>query len=74
MAAESRIYHQDLGPVLQACGLRRVGENVAQGYASGTAVTAGWMSSPGHRANLLNAEFRLIGVGAAQSHFLRMGL
>jgi uncharacterized protein YkwD len=66
MAAEGRMVHQDLGPVMAACDLQRVGENVAYGYPTGTAVTAGWMGSPGHRANILKPEFRLIGVGAAQ--------
>lgn len=66
MASEGRMYHQDLGPILSACGLRSVGENVAYGYSDGAAVTAGWMGSPGHRANILNASFGLLGVGAAQ--------
>ena len=35
-------------------------------YPDGTAVTAGWMGSTGHRANILNARYRLIGVGASQ--------
>ena len=67
MAAEQRMYHQDLGPILGACNLSRVGENVAYGYPSGQAVMAGWMGSPGHRGNILNGAYRLLGVGAAQS-------
>jgi uncharacterized protein YkwD len=67
MASENRMYHQDLGPVMAGCGLRMVGENVAYGFRDGGAVTAGWMGSPGHRANILEPEYRLIGVGAAQS-------
>lgn len=66
MAAEGRMQHQDLQPVLEACRLNRVGENVAYGYASGREVIAAWMASPGHRANLLTSQFRLIGVGAAR--------
>jgi hypothetical protein len=67
MAAERRMYHQDLGPILSACNLRAVGENVAYGYPSGQAVTAAWMGSTGHRRNILNSGYRLLGVGAAQS-------
>jgi uncharacterized protein YkwD len=67
MAAESRMYHQDLGPILTECRLSSVGENVAYGYPDGKAVTAGWMGSAGHRANILNSSYRLIGVGAAQN-------
>ncbi|MFG2352429.1 CAP domain-containing protein [Streptomyces sp. NPDC048521] len=42
------------------------GENVAYGYATAEQVMAGWMSSPGHRANILNCGFKEIGVGLAQ--------
>ncbi|MES4892406.1 CAP domain-containing protein [Streptomyces sp. NPDC096012] len=42
------------------------GENVAYGYATAEQVMAGWMSSPGHRANILNCSFKEIGVGLAQ--------
>ncbi|OLZ67545.1 hypothetical protein AV521_24650 [Streptomyces sp. IMTB 2501] len=42
------------------------GENVAYGYATADQVMAGWMSSPGHRANILNCSFKQIGVGLAQ--------
>jgi uncharacterized protein YkwD len=41
------------------------GENIAAGYASAAEVVAGWQASPGHNANLLNANFRTIGVGRA---------
>lgn len=37
------------------------GENVAQGYSTGADVHAGWMGSPGHRANILGA-FTDVGV------------
>jgi uncharacterized protein YkwD len=67
MADEDRMYHQDLGPVMTGCGLGMVGENVAYGFRDGKAVTAGWMASPGHRANILEPEYRLLGVGAAQN-------
>ena len=68
MAAESRMYHQELRPIMDECDLNSVGENVAYGYGSGRAVTEGWMSSPGHRANILNSRYRLLGVGAAQNN------
>ncbi|MGW5281830.1 CAP domain-containing protein [Streptomyces collinus] len=42
------------------------GENVAYGYGTPEEVMAGWMSSPGHRANILNCAFKEIGVGLAQ--------
>jgi uncharacterized YkwD family protein len=42
---------------------RAAGENIAMGYSSPEAVMDGWMNSPGHRANILNASFTTIGVG-----------
>ncbi len=66
MAVEGRMFHQELRPVLEACDLRAVAENVAWGYPTGASVTAAWLASPGHRTNLLNPGSTLIGVGAAQ--------
>ncbi|WP_326766478.1 CAP domain-containing protein [Streptomyces sp. NBC_01591] len=42
------------------------GENVAYGYSTPESVMAGWMDSPGHRANILDCSFKEIGVGLAQ--------
>ncbi|MEU6289117.1 CAP domain-containing protein [Streptomyces sp. NPDC046988] len=42
------------------------GENVAYGYETPEKVMAGWMSSPGHKENILNCDFKEIGVGLAQ--------
>lgn len=64
MATEQRMYHQDLGPILKACKLSMVGENVAYGYSTGKSVVNAWMNSPGHRANILNKDYRIDGVGA----------
>ncbi len=64
MAANETMAHQDLQPILSDCGLRSVGENVAYGYAGGKAVVAAWMDSPGHRANILEPSYRLLGLAA----------
>lgn len=39
------------------------GENIAAGYQTPAAVMAGWMDSSGHRANILDCDFKDIGVG-----------
>lgn len=39
------------------------GENIARGQADAAAVMDAWMNSPGHRANILNCNFRTLGVG-----------
>jgi uncharacterized protein YkwD len=40
-------------------------ENIAAGQQTPAAVMAGWMNSPGHRANILNCSLTQIGVGYA---------
>lgn len=45
-----------------------VGENIAWGggpLGSPLEIVKGWLRSPGHRANILNARFREIGIGVA---------
>ncbi len=39
------------------------GENIAMGFDTAEDVMTGWMNSPGHRANILNANFSEMGVG-----------
>ena len=41
-----------------------VGENIALGQRNGKHAIASWMASPGHRANILNTNYRKIGVAA----------
>ena len=51
--------------MMKAFGIRyrTAGENIAMGYRTPAAVVQGWMNSPGHRANILNASYTKIGVG-----------
>lgn len=51
--------------MMRAFGLsfRTAGENIAYGYATPQKVVDGWMNSSGHRANILNASYKQIGVG-----------
>lgn len=38
-------------------------ENIARGQADAAAVMEAWMNSPGHKANILNCDFKTLGVG-----------
>jgi uncharacterized protein YkwD len=40
-----------------------IGENIAAGYSTPTSAMQAWMNSAGHRANILNCNYRDIGVG-----------
>lgn len=42
-----------------------VGENIAAGYRDAASVMEGWMNSEGHRANILNCGYDVIGIGIA---------
>ncbi|MDQ8701871.1 CAP domain-containing protein [Streptomyces sp. LHD-70] len=46
------------------------GENIARGQANAQSVMDSWMASPGHRANILNCDYKTLGVGA---HFASGG-
>ncbi|SEG95551.1 Uncharacterized conserved protein YkwD, contains CAP (CSP/antigen 5/PR1) domain [Nonomuraea solani] len=41
-------------------------ENIAMGQRSAAEVVRGWMNSSGHRQNIMNCSYTLIGVGAAK--------
>jgi uncharacterized protein YkwD len=42
-----------------------VGENIAQGYPTEEAVIRGWIKSPGHCENIMNASFREMGIATS---------
>ena len=42
---------------------KAAGENIAKGQTSAAQVMEGWMNSPGHRANIMDAKYTHIGVG-----------
>ncbi|WBP90661.1 CAP domain-containing protein [Kitasatospora cathayae] len=56
-------YHADHR--IEATGYRwnSWGENIARGQKDPAAVMDAWMNSPGHRANILNCDFKQLGVG-----------
>ncbi len=56
--------------VLGQCGItsfRICGENIAAGQRSPSEVVESWYNSPGHKANMLNAEFTKMGLGYSNS-------
>jgi uncharacterized protein YkwD len=68
MASAGSLTHNSLMTVLSSCGGKSTaGENIAAGYTSVSAVTSGWMGSAGHKANILNPNFKIISVGVAQA-------
>lgn len=55
----------------EAAGISDLGgENIARGQADAASVMDSWMDSPGHRENILNCDYRTMGVGA---HFAEGG-
>jgi uncharacterized protein YkwD len=54
----------------------QAGENLAWGngsYGEPAGIIAGWLASPGHRANLLRPGWTRIGIGLARGTFLGNG-
>lgn len=48
------------------------GENIAYGYTSSQAVFQGWMGSPGHRANILRADYGKIGCARYGNYWVQI--
>ena len=73
MAEKNYFSHTDkqgrtIDPRLTAHGYRRyqsIGENIAVGQENPAAALTEWMKSPGHRDNILSADWNEIGVGCA---------
>ncbi len=55
-------------------GWQRIGENIATGQGSARRVVDGWLASPGHCANIMNADFRAMGAAYALNRESRTGI
>jgi uncharacterized protein YkwD len=67
LAQTGNFVHQSLSPIMTGCSARGAGENIAYGNVSADAMMTMWMDSPGHRANILNASYTGIGIGALET-------
>jgi uncharacterized protein YkwD len=75
MAAYGTFAHTDRAPPVSRSANQRAldcgyggtswGENIGFGFTSPRSVVAGWLASPGHRANIANPQFTSTGVGVA---------
>ncbi|QYF94661.1 CAP domain-containing protein [Massilia sp. PAMC28688] len=72
MAAQNYFSHRgkngsDVGRRAAAVGYawRDIGENIAYGQRSVEEVMTGWLASPGHCANIMQARFTQVGMGYA---------
>jgi uncharacterized protein YkwD len=46
---------------------RMIAENLALGYRGASGIVDGWMSSPGHRQNILTRDFDEVGIAVADT-------
>lgn len=72
-AAELSLYYSHTRPNGEKCTsilmrYTRASENIAVGYLTPSAVMKGWMSSDGHRANILDSQVSKVGVGCFQDN------
>ena len=44
---------------------RSIGENIAIGYQTAATIVEGWMTSPGHRQNILEKKYEEVGIAIA---------
>lgn len=59
--------------MMDASGItyRYAGENIGKGQRSAEEVVRDWMNSPGHKANILNPRYNLIGVGYYNGYWVQ---
>ena len=74
MLSAGVFFHGAFYARIRSVGVRapRVGENLAWGVgrtARARAIVRMWLASPGHRRNLLDGGYRLVGVGALRGSF-----
>lgn len=81
MAQHNYFEHEDLSgrtPAdrVRAIGYREklVGENIAYGPTSAEEVVQGWLDSPGHCENIMDARFAEMGIALAAGQSVRHGL
>ena len=70
MAQQEQMFHQDLGrrDAASASSTPRARTSPTATGTGKSVVNDGWMNSEGHRANILNPSFRLMGIGARKGH------
>ncbi|MDE6957614.1 MAG: Ig-like domain-containing protein [Lachnospiraceae bacterium] len=48
-----------------------MGENIAAGQSTSSQVMNSWMNSPGHKANIMNPDYKVVGVGVVSLNGVR---
>jgi uncharacterized protein YkwD len=63
-ARQKRMYHSNLSRLVAKNGYdgTAFGENVAAGYTSGKSVFGGWRKSAGHNRNMLDGDWKAVGI------------
>lgn len=64
LAQLGKLVHNSMTRVASACGASAAGENIAYGNVSADRMFQMWMNSPSHRANILRADYKSMGMGA----------
>ena len=68
MRSQGRMSHDGFDRRLTGAGMRGGAENVAQGQQNADQCVADWMTSPGHRRNMLGA-YQWAGTGQAGTYW-----
>ena len=63
MKRVGNVNHDNFDERADRSGRSYVGENCAEGYYAAESLVNGWLSSPGHKANIMNPYFVYTGLG-----------
>jgi len=75
MADHSKMDHSENGVSVgrrvenEGYSWQMIGENIAAGYTSPHGAFAAWINSPGHKANILNPNYKDVGFGMVQGYW-----
>ena len=72
MIDTKRLSHDGANLRFAQSGYKIGGENCAQGYPSARALVNGWLSSPGHKANIMNPQFTHAGIASIFGYACQM--
>lgn len=66
MARDGRLAHSSMRSLMNAAGAAGVAENIAWGQNSEAEVCRAWVSSPGHKSNMLGRGYTKVGFGVKE--------
>lgn len=69
MSSKNRLYHSKMRDLQKLSETGWVAENIASGQKNAEEVMKSWMSSVGHKRNIMNKKYSKIGIGHYENYW-----